>query len=109
MTVQTEPSGPSGAVKTVAAAALVVAGCAACCAPLIAAPALGLLSAAGVGLALAGKIGLGLVALTGMGVYLFRKRRILARQDCQCAPDSGCNAADSCAVPTPKSDLRLPC
>ena len=101
MIVQSEPNGPGGAGKTAAAAALVVAGCAACCAPLIAAPVLGVLSAAGVGLALLGKIGLGVLVLTGIGVYMFARTRRSSRVDkgCQCAPDSGCNVASACDLP----------
>lgn len=83
---------------------LIVAGCTACCAPLIAAPVLGLIAAGGAGLALAGQIGLGALVLAGLGLYLVARRRraaasLAAATGCGCAPDAGCNTGDACELP----------
>lgn len=108
MNVQIERNAAGDSVKTAAGVALVAAGCAICCAPLIAAPVLGLLSAAGIGLALAGKIGLGVLVVTGLLIYLFAKSRrplVPATTGCDCAPDGGCNTGSACDLPARKPGL----
>ena len=96
-------------VKTAATAGLVVAGCAACCAPLIAAPILGLFAAGGAGLALVGKIGLGAVVMAAVPVYYLSTRRRgskairVTSATCACRPNAGCNAGHASDLPAVKS------
>lgn len=90
--------------STIAAPALIAVGaCAACCAPLIAAPVIALFAAGGAALALVGQIALAAVVVAVAIAYMLwrqSKRRAPASvSDCGCAPGAGCNTGDSCELP----------
>jgi hypothetical protein len=89
------------------AGGLLMATCAACCAPIIATPLVAMFVAGGVTLTLLGQIALALVFLAGGGGYLWyhRKRRTAQSSDknCSCGPNEGCNAGDACVLPMDKT------
>ena len=79
-----------------APAAILIVACAACCAPLIAAPVAALIAVSGAGFAIAGQIGLAVLIVAGAGVYLWiRQIRCAKAAACACSSTTGCNAATS--------------
>jgi hypothetical protein len=100
--------------KAAATGGLLIAACAACCAPLIAPWVIGAMAAGGAILALMGQVGLALALVVGGGVYIWSRRRKAALQralptdtgkSCGCAADAGCNVGDACELPATKPGL----
>ena len=82
---------------------MAVAACAACCAPLIAPVFMGTaaLGAGAAGASYFGSLELGAIvlALGLVGLWFYRRSRKPAKGQCNCLPDSGCNAGASCTLP----------
>ncbi len=83
--------------KTTVGAGLVLAACAACCAPLIAPPIIAAIAAGGVGLALVGQLGLALVVVAAGGLLLLSRRKAAPNADFQTLMAEG-KCASSCGT-----------
>lgn len=76
--------------KTATASGALVAACAACCAPLLIAPAAALIAASGLSLAFLGQVGIGVLVIVGAaGLVLWRRRRRATTANCGCASSRG--------------------
>ena len=83
--------------KPAAGAGLLIAACAACCAPLIAPWIVAVFAAGGAGLALAGQVGLAVLIAGAGGLYIWssrRKQRLAAwaTPGCGCGTEAGCSS-----------------
>jgi hypothetical protein len=84
-------------LKTAGSAGLVIAACAACCAPLIAPWIVALVAAGGAGLVLAGQIGLALAIIGGAAFYVWQtsRRRAAANRTVAATSSQSCGCAHS--------------
>lgn len=82
--------------KSAKGAGLLVAACAACCAPLVAPWLVAIVAAGGAGLALAGQLGLAALIAGAGGLYIWSRRRrqplvAAAPAGCGCGIEAGCS------------------
>lgn len=91
--------------KTAATGGLLIAACAACCAPLIAPWVVAVFAAGGAGLALAGQVGIAVMIAAAGGLYIWSRHRkqsqkaAVSAANCGCATEAGGSTGRATTIP----------